>query len=68
MRKMYNAMLLKSDLNNWKISQGETIDKLYNNYVSTRILERSKNDFIQYKNVIFPNNSYLHLTECDDAS
>ena len=31
-------------------------------------LQRSKNDFIQYKNKIFPNNSHKHLIACDSAS
>ena len=44
------------------------LDKLYINYASTRLLQRSKIDFIEYNNQIFPNNSHIHLRVCDDAS
>ena len=47
-------MLLKLDINKWRISQLAKLDKLYINYTSTRILERPKNDFIEYKKEIFP--------------
>ena len=46
----------------------EKIDKLYINSASTRILQRYKNDFIQYKDQIFPNNSHVHLRDCDATS
>ena len=55
-------MLLQSDLNKWKISQVDKLDKLYINSASTKLLKRSKNYFIQYKNEIFSNNL------CDAAS
>ena len=61
-------MLLQSDLNKWRISQLAKIDKLYINYASTRLLEISKNDCIEYKKQIFPNDSHIHLRACDDAS
>ena len=41
---------------------------LYINYASTRLLQRSKNSFIEYKKQIFPNDSYIHLKACDAAS
>ena len=50
-----SAMLLQSDLNKWRISQLAKLDKLYINYASTRILQKCKNDFIEYKKQIFPN-------------
>ena len=50
-----SAMLLQSDINKWIISQLTKLDKLYNNYASTRILERSNYYFIEYKKQIFPN-------------
>ena len=40
------AMLLQSDLNKWRISQLAKLDKLYIDYSSTGIFERSKNDYI----------------------
>ena len=43
------------------------LDKLYINSASIRILQRSKNYFIQYKNQIFPNNSHIFLRACDAA-
>ena len=61
-------MLLQSDPNPWIISQVAKLDKLYINYASTRILERFKNDFIEYKKQIFRNDSHIHLRACDDAS
>ena len=44
-----SAMLLKSDLDKWIISQLSKLDKLYINSASTKILEISKNNFIEYK-------------------
>ena len=44
------------------------IDKLYINSDSTRLLQISKNYFIEYNNQIFPNNSHIHLRERDSAS
>ena len=32
-------MLFQSDLNKWRITQEEKLEKLYNNYASTRILQ-----------------------------
>ena len=60
-------MLLHSGLNEWRISQLEKLDMLYNNYASSRILERSKNDFILYKNEIFPKISHIHLRAFDSV-
>ena len=40
-------MLLKSDLNKWRIPKLAKLDKLYINYASTRLLQRSKNYLIQ---------------------
>ena len=37
-------------------------------FTSTRLLQRSKNYFIEYKNQAFPNNSHIHLRACDAAS
>ena len=53
-----NAMLLQSYFNKWRISQIYKLDKLYINSSSIRILQRSKNYFIEYKNQAFPNNSH----------
>ena len=44
------------------------LDKLYINYASKRLLKRSKNYFIEYKNQISPNNSHIHLRSGDAAS
>ena len=63
-----SAMLLQSDLSKWRISQLSKLDKLYINSASTILLERSKNNFIEYKKQIFPNDSRLHLRACDDSS
>ena len=63
-----SAMLLQSDINKWIISQLSKLDKLYVNSESTRLLERSKNYFIEYKKQIFPNDSHIHLRACDDES
>ena len=61
-------MLLRSDLNKWRLSQLATLDKLYINSASTRLLQRSKHDFVEYKNQILPNNSHIHLIACDSES
>ena len=42
-----SAMLLQSDLKKWNLSQLVKLDKLYINYASTRLLQISKNDFIE---------------------
>ena len=60
-------MLLQSDLNKWRISQVEKLDKLYINYAPTILLQRSKTYFIEYMNQIFPNNSHINLIACDTA-
>ena len=44
------------------------VGRLYINYASTILLERSKHDFIEYKNKLFPNNSYIQLRACDSVS
>ena len=62
------AVLIQLDLHKWIISQLSKLDKLYINSASTRILERSKNDFIEYKKQIFPNDSHINLKACDAAS
>ena len=49
-------MLLQLDLNKWRLSQLTKPDKLYINYASTRILQRSNKNFIDFYNQIFPNN------------
>ena len=46
------AMLLQLYLDKWSISSLVRLYKLCINYVSTRILQRSKNDFIEYNNEI----------------
>ena len=61
-------MLLQSYLNKWRISQLAKLEKSYINSETTRILEIYKNYFIKYKKQIFPNDSYIHLRACDDAS
>ena len=61
-------MLLQSDLNKWRLSRLTKFDKLYMNYASTRLLQKSKHDSIEYNNIIFPNNSYIHLRSCDAMS
>ena len=63
-----SAMLLQPDLNKWRLLQQAKIDSLYINSVSTRLLQRSKHDFIEYRNQIFPNNSHINLISCDTAS
>ena len=44
------------------------LDKLYINSASTRILQISKNYFIEYKNQIFSNNSHINLRACGSVS
>ena len=44
------------------------LDRLYINYASTRLLQRSLNDFVEYKNQIFSNNSHIHLRSCGASS
>ena len=61
-------MLLQPDLNKWRISQLDELDKLYINSTPTRLLERPQNDFIEYTKQIFPNDSHIHLRACDYAS
>ena len=68
MQNLLSAMSLQSDLSKWRISKLAKIDKLYIDYVSTRLLQRPNNDFIQYKNKIFPYNSHINLRSCDAAS
>ena len=46
----------------------EKLDKIYINSESNRLLKISKNDFIKYKNQIFPNNLNIHWRACDAAS
>ena len=55
------AMLLQSDIDKWRLSQLAKLYKLYINYETTRLLQRSKIYFIKYKNQIFPNNSHINL-------
>ena len=50
------------------LSQLSTFDKLYINSASTRLLQMYKNDFIEYKNKTFPNNSQIHFRACDAVS
>ena len=42
-----SAMLLQSDINKWRVSTLSKLDKLYINYASNRLLQRSKHDFIE---------------------
>ena len=63
-----SAMLLQSDINEWRLSKWDKLDKLYNNSASTRLLQISKIDLIEHKNQIFPNNSHIHIRACGDAS
>ena len=65
---LYVILFLQSDLNKWRISQLSKLDQLYINSGSNRLLEISKNDFIEYKKQIFPNNSRIHLRSCDASS
>ena len=41
------AMLLQSDINKWRISKLAKLDRLYIISESNRLLERSRNDFIE---------------------
>ena len=50
------------------LSQLVKLDKLYIISTSTKLLQRSKHDFISYNNQIFPNNSHINLRTCDDVS
>ena len=61
-------MLLQSNINKWRLSQLVKLDKLYINYESNRLLQRSNIDLIEYKNQRFSNNSHIHLIACDAAS
>ena len=61
-------MLLPSYLNKWIISQSSKLNKLCINYASTRLLEISKNVFIEYKKQIFSNYSHIHLRACYSES
>ena len=63
-----SAMLLQSYINKWRISQLTKLDYLYITYALTRLLEISKNDFVEYKKQITPNYSHVHLRACDDTS
>ena len=63
-----SAILLQSDLNKWRLSILSRLDKLYINYASTILLQRSNTKYIEYNNQIFPNNSDIHLRACDSAS
>ena len=63
-----SSMLLQLDLKKWRLSQLSKLDKLCINSASTRILQISKNCFIEYNNQIFPNNPPIHLIACDSAS
>ena len=61
-------MLLQLDLNKCRLSKLAKLDRLYNNSASTRLLQISKHDSIEYNNEIFPNNSHIHFRACDAAS
>ena len=63
-----SSMLIQSYINKWRLSQLAKLDKLYINSSSTKFLEISKNDFIYYKNQIFPYKSHINLIECDTES
>ena len=47
-------MLIQLYLNIWRLSQLAQLYKLYINSASTKILQRSMIDFIEYNNQIFP--------------
>ena len=51
-----SSILIQPDLNKCRLYQLAKHDKLYIDSASTRILQRSNNDFIEYNNKIFPNN------------
>ena len=61
-------ILLQSDLNKWRISQLDQLEKLYIIFVSTRLLKIPNNYFIEYKNQTLPNNSHINLMACNAAS
>ena len=63
-----SAMFLQSDLNKWWLTLLEKLDKLYINSGSTRLLQRSKIDYIEYNNQIFPSNSHKYLRAFDYLS
>ena len=44
------------------------LEKLYINGASTRILQRTKIDDMEYKNQTFPNNLHIHIRACDAIS
>ena len=54
-------MFIQSDINKWRLSQLEKLDKLYINSESTRFLQRSRHNSIEYKNQTFTNHSHIHL-------
>ena len=60
-------MLLKSDINKWRLSKLAKLDKLYINYTPTRLLQISNINLIEYNNQIFPTNSQIHLRSCEAA-
>ena len=63
-----SAILLQSDLNKWRLLQLAKLGKLCINYESNRLLQRSKINFIEYNNKIFPDNSRIYLRACDAES
>ena len=63
-----SAMLIQSDINKCRLSQLAKLDKLYINSASNRLLQISKNGFVEYNNQIFPNNSHMYLRACNSVS
>ena len=63
-----SAMLLQYNFNKWRVELLAQLDKLYINAASSRILQRSKKYYIEYKNQIFPNNPHIHLRACNAMS
>ena len=63
-----SAMLLQSDINKLRLSQLSKLDKVYLKSASIILLQGPKNDFIEYKNEIFPNDSHIHLRACYSSS
>ena len=53
-----SAMLLRSDLNKWRLTTLEKLDRLYINSISTAPFHISKIDFFKYNNQIFPNKTH----------
>ena len=53
-----SVMLLQSYINKLRLLKFSKLDQLYIYSASTRHLQRSKNDFIKYKNQILPNNPH----------